>query len=207
MEIQKNSGDILIHLSITLIQEFFFCLYNILGAKYLSISHGNIYKLLFFNGFFGILMTIGIHFSTGIIRCNKLIDEEYCDKDNLKNFKDFVFNSSLINLIPSLLLTIVEVACTWLLISYQTVNHLAVAYSIHLTFRFLIGRKKLETNHIIIGSLSFIVISFFALVFDEIFVLRFCGLEKNTSEEIDQRAIEDKLLIERISAGNSFEIN
>ena len=83
-------------------------------------------------------MTIGIHFSTGIIRCNKLIDEEYCDKDNLKNFKDFVFNSSLINLIPSLLLTIVEVACTWLLISYQTVNHLAVAYSIHLTFRFLI---------------------------------------------------------------------
>ena len=83
MEIQKNSGDILIHLSITLIQEFFFCLYNILGAKYLSISHGNIYKLLFFNGFFGILVTIGIHFSTGIIRCNKLIDEEYCDKDNL----------------------------------------------------------------------------------------------------------------------------
>ena len=207
LNIQKNSEDIWIHLLISLVQEFFFCLYNILGAKYLSISHGNIYKLLFFNGFFGILMTIGIHFSTGIIRCNKLIDEEYCDKDNLKNFKDFVFNSSLINLIPSLLLTIVEVACTWLLISYQTVNHLAVAYSIHLTFRFLIGRKKLETNHIIIGSLSFIVISFFALVYDEIFVLRFCGLEKNTSEEIDQRAIEDKLLIERISAGNSFEIN
>ena len=32
-------------------------------------------------------------------------------------------------------------------------------------------------------------------------------MEKNTSEEIEQRAIEDKLLVERISFENSYEIN
>ena len=211
LNIQKNSDDILIHLFITLIQEFFFCLYNILGSKYLSISHSNVYKLLFFNGLFGILMMIVIHFTTGNIHCNDLhIHHKFCKKDDgsIKNFYNFsLFDRRLTRLIPSLLLTVIEMACTWLLIFNQTANHLAIAYSIHLTFRFLIGRNKLENNHIIIGSLSFIIISFFALIYNEILVLRFCNLDKNTSEEIEQRAIEDRLLVERISVENSYEIN
>ena len=210
MNVQKNSNDIWIHLFITLIQEFFFCLYNILGSKYLSISHSNVYKLLFFNGLFGILMMVIIHFTTGNITCTYLnIDDKFCNKNGtLKNFYTFsLFDGRLKRLIPSLLLTIIEMACTWLLIFNQTANHLAVANSIHLTFRFLIGRNKLEANHIIIGTLSFIIISFFSLVYNEIFVLRFCDLDKNTSKEIEQRAIEDKLLVERISYENSYEIN
>ena len=210
LNIQKNCHDIWIHLFITLIQEFFFCLYNILGSKYLTTSNSNAYKLLFFNGLFGILMMIVLHFTMENIHCVDLhIDDKFCNKyGTLKNFYTFsLFDRRLKRLIPSLLLTIIEMACTWLLIFNQTANHLAVAYSIHLAFRFLIGRNKLEFNHIIIGSLSFIIISFFALIYNEIFVLRFCNLDKNTSEEIEQRAIEDRLLVERISVENSYEIN
>ena len=98
-------------------------------------------------------------------------------------------------------------ACTWLLIFYQTANHLAVACSIHLTFRFLIGRNKLEAEHTVISIVSLIIISFFALVYNEIFILRFLSLEKNTSEEIEQRAIGDRNLVENLSVENSYEIN
>ena len=211
MKIQKNSEHIWFHLFLTLIQEFFFCLYNILGAKYLSISDSNVYKLLFFNGLFGILMMIVLHFTAKLIRCESLnIDEKFCEKYKLKNFYNFtLFDKRLLRLIPSLLLTIIEMAFTWLLIFYQTANHLAVAYSIHLSFRFLIGRNILEASHIIIGSISFIIISFFSFIYDEIFILKFCDLDKNTSEEIEQRAIQDKMLIERTSAeySYSYEIN
>ena len=209
LNIQKNSKDFPIHLLITLIQEFFYSLYNILGAKYLSISHGNVYKLLFFNGLFGIITIIAMYFTTNKIHCNQFIDKEFCDDSNhLKNINNFVlFDRRLSKLIPNLLLTIIEMACTWLLIFYQTPNHLAIAYSIHLTFRFLIGRKNVESNNYIIGSISFIIISFFALVYNEIFILRFCNLEKNTSEEIEQRALQDKMIVDRISTGDSLEIN
>ena len=163
LNIQKNSKDFPIHLLATLIQEFFYSLYNILGAKYLSISHGNVYKLLFFNGLFGILTIIAMYFTANKIHCNQFIDKEFCDDNNhLKNINNFVlFDRRLSKLIPNLLLTIIEMACTWLLIFYQTPNHLAIAYSIQLTFRFIIGRKNSESNHIIIGIVSFIIISLF----------------------------------------------
>ena len=109
----------------------------------------------------------------------------------------------------SLILTIVEMACTWSLIFYQTINHLSVACSIHLMFRFLIGRVDVEeldkTNHLIIGVLSLILISFMTLLFNEIIIIRFFGLEKNTTKEIELRAIEDKNLMERTQTESNFD--
>ena len=98
-----------------------------------------------------------------------------------------------------------EMASMWLLILYQTVNHLSVACAIHLFYRFLVGKKEITDNHYIIGITCFVFIIFFTLVFNEIIILRFCTLDKNTKEEIEKRAIDDKALGEILSFGSSNE--
>ena len=213
MDIIITDENLLNNIIITLFQEFFFSLDNVIGAKYLSISKGNIYKLLFFNGSFGIIMIIILSFSTSLFHCSKLaINENFCKDSNDKLRFIFYINTDLGKILRfggSLILTIVEMACTWSLIFYQTINHLSVACSIHLMFRFLIGRVDIEevdkTNHLIIGVLSLILISFMTLLFNEIIIIRFFGLEKNTTKEIELRAIEDKNLMERTQTESNLD--
>ena len=165
------------------------------------------YKLLFAKGLFGIIGITIIHFLTGFIHCSDIyLKEKYCVKDNLKYF--YILNIDGIKisqLITSLILTIVELACTWLLIFYQTANHLSIAGAIHLTYRFLIGRNDFNVNHFIISIICLILIIFFSLIYNEIIILKICGLEKNTSEEIEKRAAEEQIIEERISLENSLE--
>ena len=204
MDIIITDENLLNNIIITLFQEFFFSLDNVIGAKYLSISKGNIYKLLFFNGTCGIIMIIILNFSTSFFHCSRLaIDDKFC-KDSDDKLR-FIFNinsdlGKILRIGSSFILTIVEMACTWSLIFYQTINHLSVACSIHLIFRFLIGRVDDDidkTYHIIIGIISLILICFMTLFFNEVIIIRYFGLEKNTTKEIELRAIEDKKLMER----------
>ena len=208
-DVLKQKNFFLIHLPISFFQEFSFCLYKSIGAKYLSISNGNIYKLLFFNGLFGIIMIFIINFFlTDLISCKKLnIDILFCNNDTLKTFS--IFDSleleEYINISFTLIMSIIEMASMWLLILYQTVNHLSVACAIHLFFRFLIGKKAKSDNHYIIGIACFLFILFFTFVFNEIIILRFCSLHKNTKEEIEKRAIDDKIFGGILSADSSME--
>ena len=207
LNIIKKENYMLIHFIIFFVQEFLFSLDYVVGAKYLSISNGNLYKLLFAKGLFGIIGITIIHFLTGFIHCSDLyLKEKYCVKDNLKYF--YILNIDGIKtsqLITSLILTIVELACTWLLIFYQTANHLSIAGAIHLTYRFLIGRNDFNINHFIISIICLILIIFFSLIYNEIIILKICGLEKNTFEEIEKRAAEEQIIEERISLENSLE--
>ena len=213
MDIIITDENLLNNIIITLFQEFCFSLDNVIGAKYLSISKGNIYKLLFFNGSFGIIMIIILSLSTSLFHCSKLgINENFCKDSNDKLRFIFYLNTDFGKMLRfggSLILTIVEMACTWSLIFYQSINHLSVACSIHLIFRFLIGRVDVEevdeTNHLIIGILSLILICFMTLLFNEIIIIRFFGLEKNTTKEIELRAIEDKNLMERNPTESNME--
>ena len=209
MDIIITEENLLNNLLLILFQEFFFSLDNVIGAKYLLISKGNIYKLLFFNGTFGIIMIIILSLSTSLFRCSKLaIDDKFCKDSNDKLRFIFYINSDLGKMLRfggSLILTIVEMACTWSLIFYQSINHLSVACSLHLIFRFLIGRIEANTDHIIIGIISFILICLMTLLFNEVIIIRFFGLEKNTTKEIELRAIEDKNLMERSPTESNME--
>ena len=134
------------------------------------------------------------------------MDVNFCDNNNnLKSIFNLKIDERIIKFLTSLVLSVIELACTWLLIFYQTVNHLSVACAIHLMFRFVIGRNDNITNHIIIGIISLILISFFSLVYNEIIILRFCQLEKDTVEEIERRASEDKNFIAGLSFDTSIE--
>lgn len=201
------NDNLLTHIIITFAQEFLFCLDNVIGAKFLSISNGNVYKLLFFNGLFGLLIIIIINLLNGLIHCSDFkLKDNYCEGDNLKNLFNLDINAKkLIKFIISLILSIIEMACTWLLIFYKTVNHLSIACAIHLNLRFLIDR--INNNNIfysILPFICFILVVFFSFVYNEIIILRFCNLEKNTSEEIEKRAIEDKSFNDNSSLENSI---
>ena len=200
--------EFLFSLLICFFQEFFYSLDNVIGAKYLSISNGNVYKLLFYNGLLGIIIMFILNLLNGFIHCTDLkMDSKLCRNNNLKTLFDI--KKDLLHYLLyciNQILSIIEMACTWLLIFYQSVNHLSVACAIHLFFRFLI---KGESNifHIIIIIICFIFIIFMSLIFNEIIILRFCELDKNTTEEIEKRAIEDNIIIERFSIDNSSEID
>jgi len=205
----KKEKYILIHFIISFLQEFLFCLDYVVGAKYLSISKGNLYKLLFAKGLFGIIGITIIHFLIGFIHCSDLyLKEKYCVEDNLKYFYDLNIDKidiKVFKLITSLILSIVELACTWLLIFYQTVNHLTIACAIHLTHRFLTGRKEFNINHFIISIICLILVILFSLIYNEIIVLKICNLDKNTSEEIEKRAAEEQIIEEKLFLENSLE--
>ena len=209
LKIQSNTDNLWINILISFTQELFFSLDNVIGAKYLLISNGNVYQLLFFNGLFGIIIIIIISLLTEKIHCSSIkLDEDFCeDNKNLKNLFGFDqkdITENLLKFVISLILSIIEMACTWLLIFYKTVNHLSVACAIHLIFRFIIGKKNFDINHYLISSICFILIIFMSLVFNDIIILRFCGLENYTTEEIDKRAIED-INIGRLSIESSVE--
>ena len=210
MDIIITDENLLNNILITLFQEFFFSLDNVIGAKYLSISKGNVYKLLFFNGACGIIMIIILSLSTSYLHCSRLaIDDNFCKDDKLR----FIFNirhdlGKILRFSGSFLLTTVEMACTWSLIFYQSINHLSVACSIHLIFRFLIGRVDNDVDkigHIIIGIISLILICFMTLLYNEVIIIRYFGLEKNTTKEIELRAIEDKNLMYRYPTESNME--
>ena len=205
----KKEKYILIHFIISFLQEFLFCLDYVVGAKYLSISKGNLYKLLFAKGLFGIIGITIIHFLTGFIHCSDLyLNGKYCVKDNLKYFYDLNMDKidlKLYKLITSLILSIIELACTWLLIFYQTVNHLTIACAIHLTHRFLTGRNNFNIYHFIISIICLILVILFSLIYNEIIVLKICNLDKNTSEEIEKRAAEEQIIEEKLFLENSLE--
>ena len=209
LDIIKTEKYILIHFIISFLQEFLFCLDYVVGAKYLSISKGNLYKLLFAKGLFGIIGIIIIHFLTGFIHCSDLyLNGKYCVEDNLKYFYDLNIDKidiKVFKLITSLILSIIELACTWLLIFYQTVNHLTIACAIHLTHRFLTGRNNFNINHFIISIICLILVILFSLIYNEIIILKICSLDKNTSEEIEKRAAEEQIIEEKLFLENSLE--
>ena len=58
--------------------------------------------------------------------------------------------------------------------------------------------KALIINGLPIYLISSLLIIFFIMVYNEMIILRFCGLEKNTKVEISKRAKEENLNIDSI---------
>ena len=158
----------------------------VLGAKYLLLTKGNIYKLLFIDGIIGIILSILLQVVVNFIPCSsvKNIFYETCDKSIIESFgfEEFITRYS----IPLVLIIFFETWLSWLLIYYFSVNHFCAICSIQLFSVCIIQQQNLIVY--IIGCVS---IAFMALVYNEIIILRFCGLDTNTAIEIYKRALID----------------
>ena len=162
--------------------------------RYLLKSKGNVYYLLFINGIISITLSILLQIIFSFFSCHKskiFVDKfNYCDEDgkynnilsNLKSFNDFGGWLSI-----GIILTFcIENICTYLVTYYFSLNHYGALFAIPTYLRFVIDDYNLllRIYYIIMG----IIIVFMTLVYTEILILRFWGLESNTKEEIIKRS-------------------
>lgn len=171
----------------------FSCVYS-LGLLYLIKSKGNIYKLLFFNGMLGIILSIIIQAIFSNFNCHQsdafIHDFNYC-KDNgeyrtiLSNFESFKNFGGFLS-IGIILTNCIENIFIYLLVYYFSLNHFGALFAMPTYIRFITDDYSIFLRlYYIVGG---IIIVFMTLVFTEIIILRFWGLDSNTKEEIIKRA-------------------
>lgn len=216
-----------------LFPNFLFSLSYVLGNKYLLMTSGNVYKLLFFNGLIGlILLFIFEYFLYNISNnnCKVNIEERFflkqiCSPENINEIKtiinDFKNCKSFLQIfyiISYLIISTLEVTFVWLIIFFFSANHFAAVNSVALFYRCLEGFSKGgKIVGKIINVIGSILVSFMSLVYNEIVILRFCKLDINTKEEITLRAIEETNFIKKetssddpimdITAGSNSNFN
>ena len=193
---KKDNIDYFQTLGLMILPEVFCSIMYVYGAKYLTMTNVNIYKLLFFDGIIGMILSILLQIiSYYVIKCSKInnfFHEEapFCDGEIIKTMvKNLNFNGlkDPLNTIFSILLIIVHFCETWsiwLLIVNFSVNHYAAFNSISLFFNFI-------NNFDIVCILGIIIIFFTVLVYNEIIILKFYNFNRNTSIEISRRSVKD----------------
>ena len=189
-----NNEHFFIKLILMAIPEIIYNFKYICGAIYLIKTQGNIYKIIFFNAVFTLICSIIIQIIVLFFNCNKIkhlfVDDfSFCNGkkyktivENCKSFKKFGGFLSF----ALIILNFVELICIWLLINYFSVNHLASIYTLSAISFFIFDHKNLDYKFFYI--IGFIIIFLMTLVYNEIIILNFFGLNKNTKIEINRRA-------------------
>ena len=201
-----DEGDInyFLKLGLLILPQLLYSIMYVCGAKYLLISEGNIYKLLFIEGILGIILSIILQavVSTAINNCDSLKkffngNAPYCyenDKNENKiktmivnlGYEEFGGYVGFIKIIVHFL----EVGSVWLIIFNFSVNHFGAIQAIPSFVFFILDKENEKLNALYIVGIAIIV--FMAFVYNEIFILRFCGLDKNTVDEISKRSDIEK---------------
>ena len=200
---EENNNDYFIKLVLMIVPEFLYIFVYICGAIYLSKSQGNIYKMVFFNGITGLILSVILQIILSFFNCdhyeiyfnnNKY---DFCDNGKIKtileNFKSFQ-NFGEFYTFFSIIFNFVEIVSIWLLIYYYSINHFASVYIIPSFFDFIF--KKNNLGYKLMYIIGCIVIILMALVYNEIIILKFCGFEKNTKKEITKRALTESSIEE-----------
>ena len=169
--------------------EKIYCLSDVLGKKYLNTYMDDFYLFLFK---IGIINTIPLLIYDIIAYCYELDDEYHGIIKTILGSKLWVFPLTLLFYILS------EIGL-WLTIYYFSPCHFIILGTLEdfleLFFSFLDKNSKLYNIHIKDQIITFCVlypIVFFSLlVFNEIIILKFCELNKNTKIYIMKRELAD----------------
>ena len=215
-EKKEANEDFLIKLILMIIPEILFSLMFSLGLVYLIKTEGNIYKILSINGIIGIILSFISQIIFYFFKCNNIKgfieDFNFCDKDKNKfrtilyNFESFKNFNGLISL--SVIITnFFENIFIFLLIYYFSLNHFGASFPMSSIFLQFI-KKSYSGNELkypyIAGCL---IIIFMSLVYNEVIILKFCGLNKNTKIQIKKRALIDFNIISPKENGENGEHN
>ena len=205
----KKNKDFLFKFILKTIPDIGNTLSYTLGLMYLIKTSGNIYKYLFYIGLIGMIFSILFQIFFSFFKCKKydVFDEyyNYCDGNNFKtilyNLGSFEKFNGIIS-ISIILINFLENICLFSLIYYFSLNHYGAIYSIPTYFR--IFDDKLSFGFKIYYFIAGIIIIFMSLVFNEIIILNFWGLNINTKKYIMQRA-KSEYLIDQIEKEQIYE--
>ena len=151
------------------------------------------YEIGVYNGLINLILFI----------ISAIIDHYFIKANNYVEYFDN-FNSTEVLVILGLMATQLGLyICCFLIDKSFTPCHIFIVFIFgQLTYTF----KEAE-NYLVVSIICFIFILFFALVFNEIIELNFCGLSYNTRRNIIERAIIDESNITRMETLNIDDIN
>ena len=151
------------------------------------------YEIGVYNGLINLILFI----------ISAIIDHYFIKANNYVEYFDN-FNSTEVLVILGLMATQLGLyICCFLIDKSFTPCHIFIVFIFgQLTYTF----KEAE-NYLVVSIICFIFILFFALVFNEIIELNFCGLSYNTRRNIIERAIIDESNITRMEKLNIDDIN
>ena len=197
IEDKDYNNNFWIKLILMTVPEILYCIMYICGAYYL-VKKGNIYKLLFFNGVIGLILSTIIQLIVILFSfdCNNLKEffskDLICEDEKIKtmieNFTSFENFGGLLTFLL-IVFDFIEVISIWFLIYYFSIAHFAAVYLIPSFFEYIINHRnyKYEAFYII----GCVIIILMALIYNEIIILKFCGFDINTKIEITKRAKSD----------------
>lgn len=213
----ENNGNYFFIFLAMFIPEFIYSLMYVLGAKYIILTQGNIYKLLCFNGVIGMILSMLLQFILSYINCAKyekyfLNFENFCYEDHfrtmfnsleLTSFFDFLF------MVLIIIINLVQTISIWLTIFYFSVNHFGAIYSIPLFYQCFIDQSILQLNiwNIILYIFGSLIIIFMSFVYNKIIILKFFGMEKDDNQQTDEDSRKDSLIIPTSNDPAEFTIN
>lgn len=195
LEDKKNNENFFGKLALVALPEIVYCSMYIVGAIYLIKTQGNVYKLIFFNGLFGLIASVVLQFIISFFNCSKDIqnlfveDFDICKgkkyKTIIENFKSFKKFGGFLTLFL-IIFNFLKILNIWLLIYYFSVNHFAAIYTIPYILLYIFQENDFDYRiYYIIGCFIIILMT---LIYNEIIILNFCELNKNTKTEITKRA-------------------
>ena len=175
---------------------FLFCLYCIIGKKYLN---------LYCNSPYNIMLSIGI-ISIIILFIFDIIMLSFFDNEDDNNNKyGIIFGFKNMTNLLSLFVFIFDVVCyffsnigIWLTIYYYSPFHYIISESmseyLFILYDYIIFKRDYKVSDIILYTIIYIINFIFFLIFNEIVILKFCGLNYNIKENIEEREIIDNIL-------------
>jgi len=177
-----------------LFKNFLLCLFYIFGKKYLESFYVSPYNLILYIGLICSFIFLFYDFIAFLIV-----------RENNPNIHGIILgfqnNNRLTFVIIFLLDIIISFSCNigiWLSIYYFTPFHYIISelFSeyIYYTYDWLFGKSDYKTGNIILYSLIYLINLFFSLIFNEIIILNFCGLDFNTKINIEKRERKDEIL-------------
>lgn len=174
-------------------------LYTI-GLLYLIKSDCNVYQLLFLIGIICIILSLLIQFIFSNIDCQRkdyfLERFQYCQDGKfitiLSNFESFEKFGGFLS-IGIIISNFIENVLIYLIAYNFSIIHFGVINAIPTYLRFVIDNYSVILR--IYYTLGGIIIIFMTLVYTEIVILKFWGLDKNTKKEIQKRSITESELI------------
>ena len=175
---------------------FLFCLYCILGKKYLN---------LFSNSPYNIMLSIGIVSIIILFIFDIIMFSLFDNNDNYINKYGIILGFKKMTNILSIYVFIFDVICNffsniglWLTIYYYSPFHYIISESmseyLFILYDFIIFKRDYKFSDIILYTIIYIINFTFFLIFNEIIILKFCGLNYNIKENIEEREIIDNIL-------------
>ena len=175
---------------------FLFCLYCILGKKYLN---------LFSNSPYNIMLSIGIISILILFIFDIIMFSLFDNNDDYINKYGIILGFKKMTNILSIYVFIFDVICNffsniglWLTIYYYSPFHYIISESmseyLFILYDFIIFKRDYKFSDIILYTIIYIINFTFFLIFNEIIILKFCGLNYNIKENIEEREIIDNIL-------------